>query len=153
MTPTATPTTTPHNINAVTVVGAGQMGGGIAQIAAIAGIDVTVTDTTGEALDRCRKTHDKLLARAVEKGRMEQAQAEAAAQHITYAPGGAEADAVASADIVIEAIIEDAAAKEACFRSLAQRARDTAILATNTSSISITQIAAAANAVRPGAAT
>jgi 3-hydroxyacyl-CoA dehydrogenase len=57
-----------HEISSVAVIGSGQMGGGIAQISAVAGFDTIVYDTAAPALDTCRATHDKLLARAVEKG-------------------------------------------------------------------------------------
>lgn len=138
-----------HGIQNVGVVGAGQMGGGIAQVAAVAGIETLVTDTTEAAIDRCKATHAKLLARAVEKGRMEPAEADAAQSKLQYVVGGA-ADLV-GCDIAIEAVVEDAGVKAKVFTALAEACAETTILATNTSSISITEIAAAAAKAKPGA--
>ncbi|MAY73982.1 MAG: 3-hydroxybutyryl-CoA dehydrogenase [Phycisphaerae bacterium] len=140
-----------HEVKRVGVIGAGQMGGGIAQVAAVAGFDTVVSDTTDAAVERCKATHAKLLARAVEKGRMEQADADAASSRLTYAVGGAEADGLSGADIVIEAVVEDAAVKAKVFSTLAKRFADPVILATNTSSISITEIGAAASKAAAGA--
>ncbi len=129
-----------HGVKKVGVVGSGQMGGGIAQVAAVAGFEVAVFDSASGALEKCRATHDKLLARAVEKGRMEQADADAARSRLTYAES---MDALAGADIVIEAVVENAEVKKAVFADLDKRFTGGEILATNTSSISITEIAAA----------
>lgn len=132
-----------HNINRVAVIGSGQMGGGIAQVSAVAGFDTTVYDTSAEALTKCKATHAKLLARAVEKGRMQQADMDAAQSRLTYAES---MDALADADIVIEAVVENADVKKSIFVDLDQRFTKGQILATNTSSISITEIAAATSA-------
>jgi 3-hydroxybutyryl-CoA dehydrogenase len=129
-----------HEISSVAVIGSGQMGGGIAQISAVAGFDTIVYDTAAPALDTCRATHEKLLARAVEKGRMEQADADGAKGRITYAHS---MDLLDKADIVIEAVVENAEVKKSIFSELDNRFGDSKILATNTSSISITEIAAA----------
>ncbi|MDX9911897.1 MAG: 3-hydroxyacyl-CoA dehydrogenase NAD-binding domain-containing protein [Phycisphaerales bacterium] len=129
-----------HNITTVAVVGAGQMGGGIAQVAATSGFRTIVTDSFPGAIDKCRALHDKLLARAVEKQKLTQADADAARSRITYAPS---LDAAAQADIAIEAIVEDAAAKRDIFKKLAAMLPAGSILASNTSSISITELAAA----------
>ncbi len=131
---------TTHNISTVAVIGSGQMGGGIAQIAAVAGFETIVHDSASAALEKCRATHDKLLTRAVEKGRMEQADADAAKARITYAEA---IDACEEADIVIEAVVENAEVKRSIFADLDTRMTRGQILATNTSSISITEIAAA----------
>lgn len=140
-----------HGVKRVGVIGAGQMGGGIAQVAALAGFGVTVTDSAQAGLDRCRATHRKLLDRAVEKAKLSRQEADAALARIAYALGGADAQELDDADIVIEAVVEDAAVKAQVFSALAQRFSGGQILATNTSSISITQIAAAADRARPGA--
>ena len=138
------------DVKTMGVVGAGQMGGGIAQIAAVAGIDVVVFDAAVGALDKCKATHQKLLARAVEKGRMEQGDCDAALARITYTPTW---DDLARVDWVVEAVVEDASVKAEIFSKLATTlTNDNAVLATNTSSISITEIAAAADKARPGAA-
>ena len=129
-----------HNITNIAVIGSGQMGGGIAQIAATAGFTTTVFDTAAQALDKCKSTHTKLLARAVEKERMTQADMDATLARLTYAES---MDLLASADIVIEAVVENAEVKKSIFAELETRFDDNKILATNTSSISITEIAAA----------
>jgi 3-hydroxybutyryl-CoA dehydrogenase len=131
------------DVNTIAVVGAGQMGGGITQVAAVAGIDATVYDANASQLDRCKATHEKLLARAVEKGRMEQDDADAALARITYA---GDFDAISGADWVVEAVVENADVKKKLFSDLAhmfQQRADVA-LCSNTSSISITDLARAA---------
>ncbi len=131
-------------IQRVGVIGAGQMGGGIAQVAAVSGFATKVYDASSDALARCRALHEKLLARAVEKGRMSQEDAEAAKGRIQYvddASGGL--DALSDSDVVIEAIVEDAEVKRDLFARLSKMFTGDQILATNTSSISITEIAAA----------
>ena len=128
-----------HGVKKVGVVGAGQMGGGIAQIAAVAGFETVVFDAHGAGLEKCQATHAKLLARAVEKGRMEQADAEAAQGRLSYA---GDIGAVSAADIVIEAVTENADVKKGVFESL-KDGPERQILASNTSSISITELATA----------
>jgi len=131
-----------HGVKRVTVIGSGQMGGGISQVAAVSGFDVRVHDAAETQLDRCKATHAKLLGRDVEKGRLSEGDAEAAKSRISYTSGFE--DAVDGADIVIEAVVEDAAVKRSIFAKLDERCtNDNQILATNTSSISITEIAAA----------
>ncbi|MEZ6243017.1 MAG: 3-hydroxyacyl-CoA dehydrogenase NAD-binding domain-containing protein [Phycisphaerales bacterium] len=129
-----------HNIKKVGVVGSGQMGGGIAQAAAVAGLDTVVYDTAPDAIARCQATHDKLLARAVEKGRMTEADAKGAKDRLTYVT---DLHYLEGSDIVIEAVVEDAGVKAAVFEKLDAMFTGDQILATNTSSISITEIAAA----------
>jgi 3-hydroxybutyryl-CoA dehydrogenase len=131
---------TDHKVNSIAVVGSGQMGGGIAQIAATAGFETTVFDTASPALAKCKATHAKLLARAVEKGRMEQADMDATQGRLSYVDS---MDALKGADIVIEAVVENAEIKKSIFADLDTRFTGNEILATNTSSISITEIAAA----------
>ncbi|MEM1166727.1 MAG: 3-hydroxyacyl-CoA dehydrogenase NAD-binding domain-containing protein [Planctomycetota bacterium] len=128
------------DVRTIGVVGGGQMGGGIAQIAAQAGIEARVFDTSPDQLARCRATHEKLLARAVEKGRMEQADMEAALGRLSYVSdfGG-----LAGVDWAVEAVVEDASVKAEVFSKLAEALPDEeVVLASNTSSISITQLAA-----------
>jgi len=128
------------SIEKVGVVGAGQMGGGIAQVSAVAGLEVVVFDASAEQVEKCKATHQKLLARAVEKGRMEQADADAALGRITYAT---EIQGLSDRQIVIEAVIESEQVKKDIFAALDGVCPNGCILATNTSSISITAIAAA----------
>jgi 3-hydroxybutyryl-CoA dehydrogenase len=127
-----------HNVSKVGVFGAGQMGGGIAQVAAVAGFETAVFDAFPGALDKCRALHQKLLARAVEKGKMSQADADAAKSRITYAD---DRHALAGSDILIEAVVEDVQVKKDLFREAVPLLADGGILASNTSSISITDLA------------
>lgn len=127
-------------IEKVGVVGAGQMGGGIAQVSAVAGLDVVVYDASAQQVEKCQATHRKLLARAVEKGKMDQSQADAALQRIRYA---SDIQDLADRQIVIEAVVENEDVKKDIFAKLDGVCADGCILATNTSSISITAIAAA----------
>ncbi len=128
------------DIKKVGVIGSGQMGGGIAQVAATAGLDTTVFDTSADAIARCQATHDKLLARAVEKERMTADEAKATKDRLTYVT---DLKLLSESDIAIEAVVEDAAVKAKVFAQLDQMLTCGQILATNTSSISITEIAAA----------
>ena len=121
------------------VVGAGQMGNGIAHVFATSGHAVTMIDVSAEALQRGRDTIAKNLDRQVKKGALEQAAAEAALGRITTATS---LDAVAEAQIVVEAATERTDLKFRIFEDLDRLAPAGAILASNTSSISITEIAA-----------
>jgi 3-hydroxybutyryl-CoA dehydrogenase len=130
------------DVKTIAVIGAGQMGGGIAQISAVAGLSAIVFDAHAPALEKCKALHAKLLARAVEKGTMPQADADAARARLSYTD---QWDAIADADWYVEAVVENAAVKKEVFGKLAKLARKPdAVLATNTSSISITEIATAA---------
>jgi 3-hydroxybutyryl-CoA dehydrogenase len=127
-----------HGIEQVGVIGSGQMGGGIAQVAAVSGFDTVVYDLDSAALGRCKALHEKLLARAVEKGRMTDEQLKEAKSRLTYSDRVSE---LHGADIVIEAVVERASVKKEIFKSLAGSVSDRTILASNTSSISITDLA------------
>jgi len=130
------------DVKRLAVLGAGQMGGGIAQVAAQAGIDTVVYDAFDGAVEKCKALRAKLFARAVEKGKMTQADADAATKRIAYT---ADLEGIAGADWVVEAVVEDAQVKADLFAKLAQMFPDErVVLATNTSSISITAIAASA---------
>jgi 3-hydroxybutyryl-CoA dehydrogenase len=118
------------------VVGAGQMGAGIAQVAAVAGYDVTLVDVSPAQLVRARAGIEHSLAKLVSKGGVAADAAEAALARIVTA-----AEPVA-ADLAIEAATEDVALKERIFRGLDEAAGPGAVLATNTSSIPITRLAA-----------
>jgi 3-hydroxybutyryl-CoA dehydrogenase len=127
-----------HGISKVAVIGSGQMGGGIAQIAAVNGFETVVYDLSGDALTRCKGLHEKLLARAVEKGRMSEDDVTATKERLTYADSMSAMD---DADIVIEAVVEDLDVKKKIFSGLAEKFTGNQILASNTSSISITALA------------
>jgi len=132
-----------HGINKVAVIGSGQMGGGIAQIAAVNGFDTVVYDLSTDALDRCKSLHNKLLTRAVEKGRMSEDEVCQSKSRLTYASAQ---EAMYDADIVIEAVVEDLDIKKKIFSGLADKFTDNQILASNTSSISITDLATSVGA-------
>jgi 3-hydroxybutyryl-CoA dehydrogenase len=122
---------------AICVVGAGQMGSGIAQVAAVAGYDVTLVDVEPRQLERARSGIEASLAKLVEKGKVGEGDADAALRRIATAgePG--------PADIAIEAATEDVDLKLRIFAALDRAAGDGAVLASNTSSIPITRLAAA----------
>jgi 3-hydroxybutyryl-CoA dehydrogenase len=124
------------------VVGAGQMGNGIAQVAAAAGYDVTCTDISDAALERGRKTVEGSLARLVKKATITEADAAVILGRIRWSTDLA---AHADADLVVEAATENADLKFRIFEQLSAVVKPEAILASNTSSISITAIAARTN--------
>jgi len=136
------------DVKRIGVIGGGQMGGGIAQVAAVRGFEVVIQDAYEAALERCRATHDKRLARDVEKERLTQADADAAKRRLKYVESLDELEGV---DFIVEAVVEDAHVKADLFATLAHSFPGQQILATNTSSISITEIAAAADRARDGA--
>ncbi len=129
-----------HGVSRVGVIGGGQMGGGIAQVAAVSGFETVVCDLSADQIAACEKTHDKLLARAVEKGTMSEGDAKDAKGRLTYVT---DTKYLAESDIVIEAVVENAGVKKSIFERLAKHFTGGQIFATNTSSISITEIAAA----------
>jgi len=122
----------------VAVVGAGQMGNGIAHVFAQSGIPVMMVDVSREALDRGRSTIAKNLERQVKKGTIAATDQEKILSRVEL---GTEIDAVGDADLVIEAATEDSGLKFRIFSDLDRIAKPRAILASNTSSISITEIA------------
>ena len=125
-------------IRSVGIIGAGQMGNGIAHVVALAGYDVAINDLRKEALDKARSTIERNMARQVSRGMITDADMQAALKRIRT-----EADLVSlgEADLVIEAATEDEAVKRKIFVELCPRLKKSAILATNTSSISITRLA------------
>ncbi len=129
----------------VGVIGAGQMGAGIAHVAALSGREVVLADVSVAVAEKGLAVVRKNLARQVEKGKVAAGAAEAALARITAAGDVA---AVSGADLIVEAILEDEAVKRDLFGRLDALAKPGAILASNTSSISITRLAAATK--RPG---
>ncbi len=127
-------------IRTIGVVGAGQMGGGIAQVAAEAGHDVVLCDIEERFVSKGLGAIRKNLDRAVEKGK---ATAELRDAALARIKGTTSLQDFASCDLVVEAVVEQLAVKEALFRELDRICAKGAILATNTSSISVTKIAAA----------
>jgi 3-hydroxybutyryl-CoA dehydrogenase len=123
----------------VGVAGCGLMGSGIVEVAAKAGFDVVVTEVDEQALLGGRKRIEKSLAKAVEKGKLPDADRDATLERIRFAT---ELQAHADRDIVIEAVIEDSAAKNQLFGTLDTLCGPGTIFASNTSSLTITDMAA-----------
>lgn len=127
-------------VDRIAVVGAGQMGSGIAQVAAQVGIQVVMTDVDQAAVDRGLAAIEHSLSRLVNKEKISEADRKAALDRIQ---GSTEVQAVAGADFVIEAVSESEALKKKVWAQVHGAARADAIFASNTSSISITRLAAA----------
>jgi len=124
----------------VAVVGAGLMGAGIAQVSGLAGLDVVLRDVSDEALRRGVAGIESSLARLAAKGKIAEPDVAAALGRITTT---LDLDAATDADIVVEAIFEDIDAKRELFAALDELVGPAAVLASNTSAIPITQLAAA----------
>jgi len=127
------------DVRSIAVIGAGTMGSGIALNAATSGIDAHQIDVSSEQLDRARAYHRKTLDRGVEKGRVSREDADAALARIAYHADMADAK---EAGWAVEAASEDMALKKKIFGQMLEVFGDDVVLATNTSSISITDIAA-----------
>lgn len=129
-----------RELKRVTVVGAGTMGSQIALQTALSGrYDVTLVDTVSGQLERARSQNRKLVDRSVEKGRLERERADAAIGRIQDSNDVAQA--VAGADLVIEAVIENFDAKKEVFEDLGKHAKKDAVLASNSSTIAISRLA------------
>jgi 3-hydroxybutyryl-CoA dehydrogenase len=124
-------------VEKIQVVGAGQMGSGIAQVAAQTGLAVHLTDVNEGVLQTGVETIEKNLARSVEKKRMSQDEMDETMGRIETGT-----EYAADADLAIEAVVETIEVKIEVFRALDEQLRDGAILATNTSSISVTELGA-----------
>lgn len=127
-------------IKRVGVLGCGLMGSGIAQVAAAAGYDTVVRDVTKEFLDRGRAGIEKSLAKFVEKGKFDAAARDQTLKRLTFTTTVADLKGV---DVVIEAITEDLALKNALFKELDGLCGPATIFASNTSSLTIAEMAAA----------
>jgi 3-hydroxybutyryl-CoA dehydrogenase len=130
-------------IERVGVIGAGLMGSGIAQVAAYHGFDVTLVDVDGDRVDRAIETIRRRLAREAERGRITAEAAEAAGHRLGGAADIAELTSLSRVEAVIEAVVEDLAVKMRVFRQLGQVCRPDALLASNTSSLPLSDLAAA----------
>jgi len=129
------------DIERVGVVGAGQMGSGIAEVCAKAGLDVRVAETTGEALELGRARLATSLGKAAERGKISEEQRDAALGRLSFTTDLGE---FADRDLVIEAVVEDERVKTDIFKVLDQVVRrEDAILASNTSSIPLVRLAVA----------
>lgn len=127
------------DIRTVGIVGSGQMGGGIAQVAAQAGLSVVLYDVGADIVDRALAVIQKNLVRLTDRGKLPEEEQRAILERLR---GTDELAKLAGADVVIEAAPEDAAIKETIFRRLDELVRPEVILASNTSSISLTQLGA-----------
>jgi 3-hydroxybutyryl-CoA dehydrogenase len=128
-----------RTISKVGIIGAGQMGSGIAHVAALSGYTVALNDLKKESFDKGFEAVSKNMARQLAKGVIKEADRDKALERITYAPT---LEAFGDCDIVIEAATEDEALKHKIFAALCPHLKPTAMLASNTSSISITRLAA-----------
>ncbi len=126
-------------VRRIVVVGAGTMGNGIAQTAAIAGYQVTMTDVLREAIERGQENMRRSAQKLADKGMITDAQKEA----VLHLPTSLDLDPVKEADLVIEAATEDPQIKLKLFAHLDRLAPSGAVLASNTSSISLTRIGGA----------
>ncbi|CAM5797429.1 3-hydroxybutyryl-CoA dehydrogenase [Brevibacillus borstelensis] len=127
------------NVQTIMVVGAGQMGSGIAQVSAQAGFQVILSDVKQESVDRGLGTIHKNLSRNVEKGRMSEQEKADILSRITLSTDLADGE---KADFVVEAVTENMAVKAEIFKKLDAVCPAHAVLASNTSSLPITEIAA-----------
>jgi 3-hydroxybutyryl-CoA dehydrogenase len=143
--PAAAPREPAAEIRHVGVIGAGQMGRGIAHVCALVGLDVVLTDVSAAALAQGRETIERSLSRQVARGRIREEDKTAALRHIATA---ADYAAFADCDMVIEAATEKEEVKREIYRNLVPMLKPAALIASNTSSISITRLASATD--RPG---
>ena len=125
-------------IKSVGVIGAGQMGAGIAHVVALNGYDVAIYDVASERLEACRQNIVKNLARQVSKEHIDQGAMDKALGHISLAQ---DLQTIGQCDLAIEAATENEEVKKSIFRALTPLLKTDAILASNTSSISITRLA------------
>ena len=132
-------------LHRIGVIGVGQMGGGIAHVCALAGFDVVVTDLNDETLQRGREAMDRNLSRQVSRGKISEDDKDAALGRITI---GTDYALFADCDMVIEAATEKEDIKREIFKKLTPAIKPDALIATNTSSISITRLASSTD--RPG---
>ncbi len=128
------------DITKIGIIGAGQMGAGIAQVCAVAGFDVILNDVSDERIDHGLATISGNLTRLVERKQIDEAAVQTALSHVSRAT---DYNALADCDLVVEAATENETIKHAIFQKVGQNLKPGAILATNTSSISITRLAAA----------
>jgi 3-hydroxybutyryl-CoA dehydrogenase len=126
-------------IKKVGVIGAGQMGTGIAHVIALGGYDVLLNDLKKEAVEKSFATIEKNMGRQVSKGIVKEADMKAAMKRLKFAPAF---DSFSDCDMVIEAATEDEAIKRKIFIELCPKLKEATLVATNTSSISITRLAA-----------
>jgi len=128
----------PPEIKKVGIIGAGQMGNGIAHVVALAGYQVAMNDIRREAFDKALGVIQKNMTRQVSRGLITDSEMQGAIGRIAFAPS---LESLADCDLIIEAATEDEAIKRKIFNELKSKTKKGAILASNTSSISITRLA------------
>jgi 3-hydroxybutyryl-CoA dehydrogenase len=133
------------DIQKIGVIGAGQMGGGIAQVCAVKGFDVTILDISDDAIAQGRERLETAMDRDVDRGRLAAEDRDAALSRMNW---GTEYAILNDSDMVIEAATEDEDIKKAILKELCKVVPEHALIASNTSSISITRLAAQTD--RPG---
>jgi 3-hydroxybutyryl-CoA dehydrogenase len=126
----------------VGIIGAGQMGNGIAHVVSLAGYSVKMNDLAKDRVDAALAVIERNLSRQVSRGAIKDAEAKAAMKRVTYAPAFSD---FGDCDLVIEAATEDESVKRKIFASLCPSLKKTAMVASNTSSISITRLAASSD--------
>jgi 3-hydroxyacyl-CoA dehydrogenase len=136
---------TAHEIHSAGIIGAGTMGGGIAMCFANAGIPVTLVDTTAEALERGLGVIDKNYQSMVKRGRLRPEEKD---KRMAFIGTALEYQAFSQVDVVIEAVFENMELKKKIFRALDEVVKPGAVLASNTSTLDVTEIARATR--RPG---
>lgn len=133
----------PLSNSGIGVLGAGAMGGGIAQVAAAAGHDVVVIDAHAPSIEKAKQALDRSLARDVEKKKLTAEQAAGIRSRLRFQGGADDLSAFSGCQMVVEAIVEDLEAKQRAFTRIEAEVGPDCILATNTSSLSVAAIASA----------
>ena len=128
----------PSEIATIGVIGAGQMGSGIAEVAALAGLKVRLSDIGAEQLGRAVEAIDRHMTRQVSRGRITEDDKSAALGRVSTAT---ELDSLGDCDVVIEAAVEDETIKREIFQTICPLVKPEALICTNTSSISVTRLA------------
>ncbi len=128
----------PSEIATVGVIGAGQMGAGIAEVAAMAGLQVRLSDLGADQLGRAVENIDRHMSRQVSRGRITEDDKLAALGRVSTATG---LESLGDCDVVIEAAVEDEAVKREIFQAICPLVKPEALICTNTSSISVTRLA------------
>lgn len=131
-----------HEIHKLGVIGAGQMGSGIAHVCALVGIEVKIHDVSGDRIQKALATINGNMARQVTSGKITEEQRQNA---LALIHGAEQVEALSDVDLVIEAASEDESIKRKVFQSVCPILKPSAIVATNTSSISITRLASASD--------
>jgi 3-hydroxybutyryl-CoA dehydrogenase len=128
----------PEDVKTVGVAGCGIMGSGIVEVCAKAGLDVVSVEVDEERMERGRVAIERSMAKAVERGKLEEADREAAAARIRYSTDLSD---LSDVDLFIEAVTEDLSTKRAVFATIDEKTRPDVVLATNTSSLPIGELA------------